>query len=160
MPPDSSKLRSPFVALEPDDSEAAFFATLQDILDDRFDCLWQERYVGYDAAGQKFHLRRVAKKQRWYERLLNTQVEYLELIEIEAQAMPEEASLKVRRWLDLMLRQWPEIAQQLPDVTAQWLNQAHLPDLLAAGLRFDAIAAKTTRRVAHAGGSGRGLGQE
>jgi hypothetical protein len=77
-------LESPFLVQEHDDPEFMAFLRLDEILDDRKDCLWGERFHGWDARGIRFELQRVAHPRSWTDRLLGTFRESLVILEISA----------------------------------------------------------------------------
>ena len=64
-----ASLEAPFVVCERDDPELLFFAALDDILDDRFDCLWgRGGHDAWDARGMHFTLRPVVEGGRLKQR--------------------------------------------------------------------------------------------
>jgi len=139
---DSSTLQPPFALQECGDPEVLFFSNLQDILEDRHDCLWGEHYVGYDAKGQKFKLQCLVEEKRKFG-FLKRYVDHRKIEEIIPGFAAEEAVDMIRPWLKSLFGNLPDIAKQLPNTSSNWIDQAQLPDLLALAIRFESIAAKT-----------------
>jgi len=76
-------IKGPLVLREVGDPELLYFASLDDVLSDRFDCLWGDNYEGWDARGFFFKVERRYPEIRWWQRLLNLDVSYLEIVSVE-----------------------------------------------------------------------------
>ena len=93
-------LQPPFVVVELDrDSDLAFFRELGEILEDSFDCLWDEAYEAWDATGRRFWLRRTEKPQHWLKRLCGVDPAPLSVDQVEEEAAPEAIRVRLVRWL-------------------------------------------------------------
>src|ERR671918_2371726 len=77
-----NELQPPLVLKEIDDRELMYFESADDMLSDRFDILWDERFEGWDSRGLYFRLERPYPTQKWWHRLWNVDRSYLELVSV------------------------------------------------------------------------------
>jgi hypothetical protein len=103
--PDQERLVGPFVFFEEDDDDALFFQTLGEVLEDRDDILWGDRYVGYDARGTRFAVRRVTRRRPILFGLLHTNASLLELNSIDDGNFADEARSRIAAWLHVSSRE-------------------------------------------------------
>ena len=66
------------------DLELMYFESVEDMLTDRFDILWDEKFEGWDSRGLYFRLERRYLAKKWWHRLWKTDRSYLELVSVEA----------------------------------------------------------------------------
>ena len=89
----ASEVVDPVVVREIGDLELMYFASIEDVLQDRFDGLWGEAYEGWDARGHRFEVRRHYPALRWWERLLLRASSHLAVTSVESMPSPEIGSI-------------------------------------------------------------------
>jgi hypothetical protein len=99
--PEQERLVGPFVLFEQDDDEALFFQTLGEMLEDRDDILWGDQYVGYDAHGTRFAVRRVTRRRPILFGLVHTNASLLALNSIDDGNFADEARSRIAAWLQV-----------------------------------------------------------
>ena len=140
---DPNLLTGPVVIFEDGDEDAIFFATLDEALEDRDDILWGDRYVGYDAHGRRFTVRRIDCRRPRLFGLLQTTVSVLELDTIDDGSFADEAKSRIATWLRVVAREctgewdgavWPEQARR--SYSAAALEAKSLEELFNLGLEW------------------------
>jgi hypothetical protein len=139
---DRERLVGPFVLFELDD-EALFFQTLGEVLEDRDDILWGDQYVGYDARGARFAVRRVTLRRPILFGLLHTNASVLELNAIDDGNFADEARTRIAAWLQASSSEYfgtPEgtswRAQERTPSSKAELTAKPLEELLRLGLEW------------------------
>ena len=141
--PDRERLIGPIVLFEEADDEALFFQTLGEALDDRDDILWGDQYVGYDARGTRFAVRRVTRRRPILFGLLHTNASLLELNSIDDGNFADEARSRIVPWLQASSREHfgesPGTSWRAPGRTTYSrtaLDSKPLEELLRLGLEW------------------------
>ncbi len=89
----------PLAVVEKGDDEFMFFSSVDDVLNDRFDILWDEAYDGWDATGQYFSLVRREAKRRWWQKLSRPDCSFLEIDYVQPSFRLPAAEERIRRLL-------------------------------------------------------------
>ncbi len=98
------QLKPPFVVVELDrDAELAFFREMEEILEDSFDCLWDEAYEAWDSTGRRFALRRSPAPQHWLRRWFGVDPTPLAVDVVDERVEPEAIRARIARWIGEVL---------------------------------------------------------
>lgn len=77
-----TNIKSPVVIREVGDTDFEWFEDIEDVIFDRFDCCWGDNYEGWDSRGIKFELIRKNRAVKWWEKLLNQDISWLEVAHV------------------------------------------------------------------------------
>ena len=103
------RIEPPLVLKEIDDLEFMYFESADDMLSDRFDILWGEKYEGWDARGHYFRLEQRYPTAKWWHHLWNVDRSFLELVSVEAS--PIDIQRMLERELNIVY--WSRSQQRL-----------------------------------------------
>ena len=103
------RIEPPLVLKEIDDLELIYFASADDMVSDRFDILWGEKFEGWDSRGLYFRLERRYPAEKWWHRLWDVDRSYLELVSVEASPVDIQRMLEK----ELNIVYWTRSQQRL-----------------------------------------------
>lgn len=132
-------LVGPFALFEEDGEEAIFFETINEILEDRYDVLWGQRYIGYDSKGTRFVITLRVEPRKFF-----LDVERLYIDQIDEGNYSQEARDRIAASLDGMIKTWSRSTGSVvpPEYFPDSIAAATLEELVRLGTKREQISAR------------------